>query len=1172
MLFRPALFSLAVVTFWQMRLPFSSSLSLRPSAVRTRPRPFVPPIFGRNGWIGHGLASSFPSAGHCESGHIHAPVLRSGGGSLHLSSPVSGGGGVEIELDEIASALATLNGGQPVNPNSPAQVSAVLFGPPDPTRSGPRPVTREVLSALVEGGGGSGRVEDDVGGPAATRRMEVARLVLRHRELKSLLRGGVRLADTAASRPSQLLQHNAVLSTLAQPSDTLAGGGCSDSSEEGAATASILSSRGADRSPYGRLVDSLFVSAASQRSLLDPYWHDALDRIVRPSARAMAAQLDPRQCPMGFDPTANPSQSGATLVSTSQGKKGSLLAYVREQKRKFPDCVILTRVGDFYESFGVDAILLVEHCGLNPMAGKARAGCPIKNVQPTLDCLTRAGFRVAVYEEASDTDASAGGAASAGAKSRLKNRMLAQIVSSAVPTYLYDLILGNGDTLVTSPMARPHVGIVSNASGYTIVEISSEERTVKVSERNTAEAVACRLAAYPPADPLFYVPSPGEEATSSPVSSKLEHLPFLPSRSDPANDGPGSRYRVKVLPSVVLEDPAPGMSDVDRARKCIVSALLKISEFNEYTENGPSSKPSQRSITYEDFALVEMQDIASQSRTCTNPLYVETATQLGLMSNPTIPPLVSYLLPDSAPASSRRFLRRWLLTPPPPHIADAMASLVGSLKEGGTALPPLSVPPLGKVLSLIRAGQASAQVYREILSAIDATVAILDAHPGREEPDGLIQDLIVVLQHESGIAAEPESVKSRCLDATEAIEEVVSAHQLDQYQHRRSFSVDQVSNCGQIIPFAYFERNEGTWRGQIKPSAAEEAYKKVKDATGQLAEAVAIEFWGLQGFIGTNTDMGSAKESKSPIVQDIFNNIFALKSIPSWADNDEDYYHPRDRNGKLLRSRYTTARVDKALHEYIIACERASAAVTSVLSDLAEALCDDGHLPAIVQASHTNLIISTAAHHAAHAKRLGWSLAKITDAGNDAKSSAGHFNSVWPYWMDRSESVANTFALDGLFLLTAPNMSGKSTLMRSTAAAALLTSCGLCAPLDPGSYVKRFDNIFVRGASADIPTESKSAFGAEMGDIAALLRACGEGSLVFVDELGRGTSPKDGVSHAVPSIRFSCLFLNVPGINQTTLTTLFVGFTRNSLDKSRRCSIGNDGKRRNEWIFRNTFA
>jgi len=93
-------------------------------------------------------------------------------------------------------------------------------------------------------------------------------------------------------------------------------------------------------------------------------------------------------------------------------------------------------------------------------------------------------------------------------------------------------------------------------------------------------------------------------------------------------------------------------------------------------------------------------------------------------------------------------------------------------------------------------------------------------------------------------------------------------------------------------------------------------------------------------------------------------------------------------------------------------------------------------------------------------------------------------------------------------------MSGKSTIMRSAAAAALLTNCGFCSPVGPGSSVKRFDSIFVRGASSDVPTENKSAFGAEMGDIAALLRACGSQSLVFVDELGRGTSPEDGTSLA----------------------------------------------------------
>jgi DNA mismatch repair ATPase MutS len=112
--------------------------------------------------------------------------------------------------------------------------------------------------------------------------------------------------------------------------------------------------------------------------------------------------------------------------------------------------------------------------------------------------------------------------------------------------------------------------------------------------------------------------------------------------------------------------------------------------------------------------------------------------------------------------------------------------------------------------------------------------------------------------------------------------------------------------------------------------------------------------------------------------------------------------------------------------------------------------------------------------------------------------------------MDRTTAVSNTFDLEGMWVLTAPNMAGKSTVLRSTATAALLSVCGLAAPLGPRSQVRRFDHLFVRGASADIPAEHKSAFGAEMGDVAALLRSCGPKSLVFVDELGRGTSPKDG--------------------------------------------------------------
>lgn len=63
--------------------------------------------------------------------------------------------------------------------------------------------------------------------------------------------------------------------------------------------------------------------------------------------------------------------------------------------------VLLTRVGEFYETYGVDAVMMMQHAGLNKMGQEVRAGCPRKNVQQTLDGLTGAGLTVAVYEEAS---------------------------------------------------------------------------------------------------------------------------------------------------------------------------------------------------------------------------------------------------------------------------------------------------------------------------------------------------------------------------------------------------------------------------------------------------------------------------------------------------------------------------------------------------------------------------------------------------------------------------------------------------------------------------------------------------------------------------------------------------------------------------------------------------
>ena len=122
------------------------------------------------------------------------------------------------------------------------------------------------------------------------------------------------------------------------------------------------------------------------------------------------------------------------------------------------------QVGEFYEAFGVDALMLVEHAALNPMGQKCRAGCPVQNVQATLNDLTAAGLTVAVYEEIGPANSVKGMYRS------LKQRALAQIVSPGSPTYMYEAVLSPHEIAYAEP--PPYVGICGSATGYTAVQVS----------------------------------------------------------------------------------------------------------------------------------------------------------------------------------------------------------------------------------------------------------------------------------------------------------------------------------------------------------------------------------------------------------------------------------------------------------------------------------------------------------------------------------------------------------------------------------------------------------------------------------------------------------------------------------------------------------------------------
>jgi uncharacterized protein YdaU (DUF1376 family) len=104
-------------------------------------------------------------------------------------------------------------------------------------------------------------------------------------------------------------------------------------------------------------------------SSIDSFWLDQLNRVTVKRAKDQLKNLVPDNA-MGY------SSGKGKDASTVTQKMSVMQQQMINEKKMHKDKVILFRVGEFYETIGVDAVMLMNYASLAPMGGRPRAGCP----------------------------------------------------------------------------------------------------------------------------------------------------------------------------------------------------------------------------------------------------------------------------------------------------------------------------------------------------------------------------------------------------------------------------------------------------------------------------------------------------------------------------------------------------------------------------------------------------------------------------------------------------------------------------------------------------------------------------------------------------------------------------------------------------------------------------
>jgi len=242
----------------------------------------------------------------------------------------------------------------------------------------------------------------------------------------------------------------------------------------------------------------------------------------------------------------------------------------------------------------------------------------------------------------------------------------------------------------------------------------------------------------------------------------------------------------------------------------------------------------------------------------------------------------------------------------------------------------------------------------------------------------------------------------------------------------------------------------------------------------------------------------------------------------------------RHRQSMANAMRFTTPELSEIEGRIASAADRALAIEQEIFSELAGAVAHDERMLSDVASALAELDHVTALAFLAHHERYA---RPVVDA-SDAFEIRGGRHPVVEQALARARRgpfVANDCVLGRagpeqppgfdempaarIWLVTGPNMAGKSTFLRQNALIAILAQMGSFVPAAE-AHIGVVDRLFSRVGAADDLARGRSTFMVEMVETAAILNQATARSLVILDEIGRGTATFDGLSIAWAAVEY----------------------------------------------------